>query len=106
MPVWCQSSATTIDGAPRLVGDARYVANPDGRSCEFAIVVADDWHRTGIARLLMDALMDHARSRGLRTMGGLVLRDNHAMLRFVARLGFEVVPGNQSTLRILKRLQV
>jgi acetyltransferase len=32
-----------------IVGEARYVGNPDGRSCELGIVVADDWHHTGIA---------------------------------------------------------
>ena len=40
-----------------IVGDARYVVNADGKSCEFAIVVADDWHHSGIAALLMDALV-------------------------------------------------
>jgi acetyltransferase len=53
----------TREGNPRdkapgvIVGEARYVANPDGRSCEFGIVIADAWHGTGIAGLLMEALI-------------------------------------------------
>jgi acetyltransferase len=74
----------------RLVGEARYLANPDGRSCEFGVVVADDWRGSGIARLLMDALIDAARERGFDSMEGLVLRDNPRMLGFVRKLGFEV----------------
>ena len=74
----------------RLVGEARYVANPDGRSCEFGVVVADDWRGSGVARLLMDALIDAARERGFDSMEGLVLRDNPRMLQFVRKLGFEV----------------
>lgn len=82
----------TEDGRGRLVGEARYVANPDARSCEFGVVVADDWHGSGIAGLLMDALIRAAQARGFETMDGLVLRDNHDMLRFVKALGFEAQP--------------
>jgi acetyltransferase len=76
----------------RLVGEARYVANPGGRSCEFGVVIADDWHRSGIAGLLMEALIEAARARGFETMEGLVLRTNRPMLRFVRALGFEAAP--------------
>jgi acetyltransferase len=97
----------TIDGKPHLVGDARYTANPDGRSCEFGIVVADDWHHTGIAQLLMSALMRAARERGFETMEGLVLSDNADMLGFVGALGFEIgeaPPQAPRVVRVVKRL--
>ena len=90
----------------RLVGEARYVANPGGRSCEFGVVVADDWRGSGIARLLMDALIDAARERGFDTMEGLVLRDNLRMLEFVRKLGFDVhAPAlDASMVRIRRKL--
>jgi acetyltransferase len=72
-----------------IVGEARYVANADGGSCEFAVVIADAWHKSGIAGLLMQALISAARSRGMQSMEGLVLRENRDMLRFVRALGFE-----------------
>jgi acetyltransferase len=81
-----------VDGKPELVGEARYVANPDGRSCEFAVVIADAWHKSGIAGLLMEALIRAAQAHGLSTMEGLVLRENRDMLRFVKALGFEATP--------------
>jgi acetyltransferase len=95
-----------VDGKPALVGEARYVANPDGRSCEFGVVIADDWHKTGIAGLLMDALIRAARAQRLETMEGLVLRENREMLRFVRALGFEATPDPvESTLmRAVKKL--
>ena len=95
-----------IGGQPTLVGEARYVANPDGRSCEFGVVIADDWHGSGIAGLLMEALIRAARAQRLETMEGLVLRDNHDMLKFVRALGFEVAPDPvESTLmRAVKKL--
>ena len=96
-----------VDGEPHLVGDARYVANADGRSCEFGIVIADGWRHTGIAQLLMNALMRAARERGLVTMEGLVLADNADMLGFVRALGFEVgeaAPQAPAVVRVVKKL--
>lgn len=89
-----------------LVGEARYVINADGKSCEFGVVIADAWHKTGIAGLLMEALMSAARERGLASMEGLVLASNREMLRFVRALGFEVhaVPEDRRTVRIIKKL--
>lgn len=95
-----------LQGQPALVGDARYVANPDGRSCELGIVVADDWHHTGVAQLLTEALMAAARARGFETIEGLVLSENKDMLDFVTALGFAVyaMPEAPSTVRVVRKL--
>jgi acetyltransferase len=95
-----------LGGRPTLVGEARYVANADNRSCEFGVVIADDWHHSGIAGLLMDALIRAARANRFETMEGLVLRENRDMLKFVRALGFEATPDPvESTLmRAVKKL--
>ena len=95
-----------LEGQPVLVGEARYVGNADGRSCELGVVIADDWHRSGIAGLLMEALIRAARANGFETMEGLVLRENHEMCKFVRALGFEAAPDPlESTLmRAVKKL--
>jgi acetyltransferase len=89
-----------------IVGDARYVANADGSSCELGIVVADDWHHTGVAQLLMRALLEAARARGFQSMQGIVLADNRDMLDFVRELGFEssCAPEDPTLRRIAKAL--
>jgi acetyltransferase len=74
------------------IGVARYATNPDGESCDFAIVVADDWQGKGVARRLMGVLIDAARSSGLKYMNGDFLAENTRMLRFVANLGFVLSP--------------
>ena len=43
--------------AQAFVGVARYIANPDRTSAEFAVVVADAWQRRGVARVLMRGLI-------------------------------------------------
>jgi acetyltransferase len=95
-----------VAGKPELVGEARYVANADGRSCEFAVVIGDAWHKSGIAGLLMEALIRAAQARGFRTMEGLVLRENRDMLRFVKALGFEAtpVPMEATMVRVERKL--
>jgi acetyltransferase len=99
----CEADA---GGAKRIVGEARYAAIPQSKSCDFGIVIADDWHKTGIAGLLMLALIDYARAQGFETMESIVLRDNHDMLRFVRALGFEVrpVPEEATLLQVVKPL--
>ena len=74
--------------AAEVAGEARYVVNPDGKSCEFGVMIADAWRKSGVAGLLMEALIRVARERGLASMEGLVLR--YPPLRFARALGFEV----------------
>jgi len=76
--------------AEEQLGVCRYVVNPDGESCEFAIVVGDAWQRQGLARIMMNLLIDAARERGLRVMEGVFLANNERMLRFVQSLGFHI----------------
>jgi acetyltransferase len=83
--------AITGDGeAEEQIGVCRYVVNPDGESCEFAIVVADAWQRQGLARTMMNLLIEAARERGLKVMEGVFLANNERMLRFVQSLGFHI----------------
>ncbi|MCW9015314.1 MAG: bifunctional acetate--CoA ligase family protein/GNAT family N-acetyltransferase [Gammaproteobacteria bacterium] len=76
------------DGETEL-GVARYVMNPDGESCEFALVVADRWQHKGIGTQLMNALIDAARQRGFRIMDGEILANNRNMLMLTEKLGFK-----------------
>lgn len=92
--------------APALLGVARYIVDDTGTGCEFAIAIDDAWHGTGLAGILMQALVDHARRRGLATMEGLVLRTNTTMLRFARQLGFEQHrdPQDRDTVKVRRAL--
>jgi len=78
------------DGAEVELGVCRYVTNPDGASCEFAIVIADERQGQGLGRRMMTQLIAVARARGLKAMIGYVLGNNHAMLGLCQSLGFAV----------------
>lgn len=87
--------ATEGGQPPIVVADARYVLSDDAHEAEFAVVVADDWQRQGLARLMLESLMRHARARGVHRLVGDVLSDNLPMLTLVRQAGGRVVhlPG-------------
>ncbi len=95
------------EGKTVEVGVARYIVDPKGTGCEFAIAIDDEWQGSGIAGVLMHALMGVARRRGLATMEGIVLASNVRMLRFTRQLGFraERDPGDPGTLRVVMALR-
>ncbi|MBT3012584.1 MAG: bifunctional acetate--CoA ligase family protein/GNAT family N-acetyltransferase [Candidatus Thiodiazotropha sp. (ex Lucina aurantia)] len=83
--------AVTEDGNHEIeLGVARYVINPDKKSCEFALVVSDQWQRQGIGHKLMHQLMEVARDRGLEKMEGEVLSNNFKMLDLMKSLYFHI----------------
>lgn len=83
--------AVTEEGGKEVeLGVARFATNPDGESCEFALVIADCMHGKGLGQKLMGAMMDAARSKGLKVIEGEVLRNNTDMLHLMDRLGFTV----------------
>lgn len=98
--------AAADDGREEVVGEARYIGAREGGECELGIVIADRWHHTGIAQLLMEALLREARAHGFRTMVAYVLSLNHDMLRFVRKLGFVVhrEPQDATMMRAVKQL--
>ncbi|MGD8498719.1 MAG: bifunctional acetate--CoA ligase family protein/GNAT family N-acetyltransferase, partial [Chromatiales bacterium] len=97
-------AVTELDGEEVELAVARYTTNPDGESCEFGIVVADAWHGRGIGAQLMHALMETARSRGLRLIEGEVLARNRNMLKMVTKMGFSVHESDEdSTIKVVRR---
>nr|CAA6800013.1 MAG: Acetyl-CoA synthetase (ADP-forming) alpha and beta chains, putative [uncultured Thiotrichaceae bacterium] len=88
------------------VGVSRYSVNPDQNSCEFALVIADDWQNRGLGGLLMQVLIDVARDKGLATIIGDVLAHNTGMLKLMNRLGFErhASEHDSSVVVVTKRL--
>ena len=85
---------------------ARFIIDADGKSCEFAIVVADEWQKHGIGAKLLTSLIKHAQSRGIKQIHGSVLEENSGMRQFVKGLGFDETkaPGDDSELLVIKNI--
>jgi len=90
----------------RIVAVARYVANPDAESAEFAIVVADALQGHGLGRALMRLLIACARRRGFRRLVGTVLATNASMLAMIAGLGFVSKPDPNDREQMISVLEL
>jgi acetyltransferase len=95
-----------VDDAQAFVGVARYIANPDRTSAEFAVVVADAWQRRGVARVLMRGLIVCAKRRGFEQLVGTILRVNEPMLDFVRSLGFVVSDDPEDSAQVSATLSL
>lgn len=85
-----QMAFVALGGEGEIWGVVRLAADPDNVCAEFAIIVRSDLKGSGLARLLMARIIDHARRRGLARLEGMVLRENDVMLAFSRRLGFRI----------------
>ncbi|MEA3405235.1 MAG: bifunctional acetate--CoA ligase family protein/GNAT family N-acetyltransferase [Pseudomonadota bacterium] len=84
------------------IGVTRYTTNPDGQSCEMAIVVRDDYQHQGVASQLLSSLIQHAKSKGLNKMEGEVLSENSSMLDLVKQFNFalKTLPEDKGVVQI------
>jgi acyl-CoA synthetase (NDP forming)/GNAT superfamily N-acetyltransferase len=90
----CQEPAPGQVALLALVGDevvgvASYVTVGTGKA-EVAFAVADHMHHKGIATLLLEHLVSHARSRQITVFTAETLTDNKAMLSVFAEAGLPV----------------
>ena len=97
---------TVSDGVEQFVGVGRYVVDAVKSSAEVALVLADAWQGQGLGRRLLETLLEHAASAGIREALGTVLATNVAMLRLVRSVGFTVnpEPGDATVRRISRQL--
>jgi acetyltransferase len=85
-----------VQGRQHILGVSRYYLHPATATAEFAVVVSDRRQGQGLGWHLMHRLIDVARQRGVKRLMGLVLRENAAMLKMVAELGFTTRPTDDA----------
>ncbi len=90
----------------RIFGVARLIRELGGDSGEFAVVVGPAMKGRGVARQLMERILEWGRGQGLRHAAGQVLADNRPMLAFMQALGFAIhrVPEDDSVVEARKDL--
>jgi acetyltransferase len=76
-----------------VVGVAEYSRAPGARHADIAIIVADAWHRQGLATRLVAALAERARAEGIEELAVNIQGDNYGALRLLKR----VAPGVRLT---------
>ncbi|MBR0712992.1 bifunctional acetate--CoA ligase family protein/GNAT family N-acetyltransferase [Bradyrhizobium liaoningense] len=75
-----------------MVGVVRIHSDSIYETGEYAILLRSDLKGRGLGWALMQLIIDYARSEGLKTISGDVLKENTVMLEMCRQLGFQVKP--------------
>jgi len=89
-----------------LLGVVRLHADANYESGEYAILIRSDLKGHGLGWLLMQLMIEYARSEGIRTMNGQVLRENTMMLEMCRELGFHVASDPQEPSSMVVTLEL
>jgi acetyltransferase len=87
-------------GVVRLHADAQY------ESGEYAVLVRSDLKAHGLGWLLMQLIIEYARSEGIPTIHGQVLKENTKMLEMCRELGFQIAADPQEPAASIVTLQL
>jgi len=78
-----EAVVAVLDG--EIIGVARYARRPGADSAEVAVVVADAWHREGLATRMLGALSELAEAAGIRQFTLSMQADNRGALHLLHR---------------------
>ena len=78
------------DGVETVIAEARYALEPGDDGAEFAVAVADEWQRSGLATELLRRLWAHSVAAGIGRLNAVSLDTNECMIRFARKSGFTI----------------
>jgi len=87
-----------------MLGVVRLHATADYDSGEYAILVRSDLKGHGLGWLLMQLIIEYARSEGIRSIKGQVLQENTSMLEMCRDLGFRIQSDPQEASSVVVAL--
>ncbi len=76
------------DGTRKLLGVGRLVADPDRKSAEYAVLVADPWQQRGLSDLLTAYCLEIAQAWGIRSVYAETTPNNARMIAVLKQHGF------------------
>jgi len=95
-----------LDQEGRMLGVARLHDDEDSKGGEFAVLVRSALKGQGLGWLLMQHIIEYARTKKLATVHGEVLNENITMLQMCRDLGFGIAddPDEAGLKRVTLRL--
>jgi acetyltransferase len=93
------------DGREQIVGVVRIVGDGWRETCEYAILVADDWHGQGLGSVLTDYIVEIARAQGYQRITASFLKVNGGMRRLFEKKKFVISSGDEASDLAEKKLR-
>ncbi|MBB6430432.1 bifunctional acetate--CoA ligase family protein/GNAT family N-acetyltransferase [Algisphaera agarilytica] len=84
--------ADSPDGEEKMIGVGRLICEPDGRSAEYAVLVADGYQGQGLGLTLTERCLDVARAMDVQRVYGTTSVNNPRMVATFKDHGFEIAP--------------
>jgi acetyltransferase len=91
-------------GKKRLVGVSRLIIESGKEFGEFATVIADEFQDIWLGHKLTDMLIGIAREKNLKSLYGIILKDNIKMINLVRNLGFRLENVSDNELKAVMDL--
>jgi acetyltransferase len=88
----------TEEGQRKIIGVVRVPIEPDKKTGEIAVIVADPWQGLGLGSKLMDYMIEICRDKKLETIYGIMLNDNQQIINLLKKMGFTIKRHDNRTL--------
>ncbi len=96
--------AWVLDETSAIAGIShRIMVSPD--EAEIALIVRSDRKRRGIGECLLRAMLARSARQGLATLSAVVLRENRAVLRLAAKIGYVQRAANAWSIELVFTLR-
>ena len=88
-----------LESTKQIIGAGRVIAEPNCKSGEFAVIVADQWQGLGLGSKFMDYIVEVARDMQLEKIFAYVLPNNHKMIKLSEKKGFKTERIDEETVK-------
>ena len=95
----------TEDGKKKIAGVVRLIIEPDNKTGEIAIVVADPWQNLGLGTKMMDHMIEICKDKKLEVVYGELLKENYRAIDLMKKMGFVVEKIDQDTVKATLNLR-
>jgi len=80
----------TEDGRRKILGVVRVPIEPDKKTGEIAVIVADPWQGLGLGSKMTDYMVEICKDKKLETIYGVMLSDNYQAISLMKKMGFTI----------------
>lgn len=91
------------NGKENVIGMVHYIADADGQSCEFDMIVTDAWQNKGAGSQLTKLLIAAAKENGMKSIKIIILASNVAGLTLAKNFGFSVSNTDEPTVKMVTK---